>query len=223
MWALNKVSILVFNSLARDRLHCSLARLALYLQCCVQTLKWLFTKYWIVLLFQIVELSIEGLCIPAVNQLLMVCTSRVGKFKYVTNKQLDYSGWIGLLFTKMLLNVLLKVPEALYMGCLWKVTNCSIDQIFFTIRANGFNQCEFLLQTIRCRKEVIITVNCFCWCTRLGLRSDGDCLMYVAVKFLVCNGLSTIPFSSYWHNVTPGVRGWLLGITCMVCNYAYAH
>ena len=131
------------------------------------------------------------MCILAVNQLLMVCIIRVGKFKHVANKQLDYSGRRELLFTKMLLNVLLKMPEASYMGCLWKVTNCSIDQILFTIRANGFNQCEFLLQTIQCRKEVIITVNCFCWCTRLGLRSYGDCLMYVAVKFLVCNGSST--------------------------------
>ena len=139
----------------------------------VQTLKWLVTKHSIVLLFQIVELSIKGLCIPAVNQLLMVCTIRVGKFKYVANKQLDYSGRRELLFTKMLLNVLLKVPEALYMGCLWKVTNCSIDQILFTISC----QCEFLLQTIRCRKELIITVNCFCWCTRIGPRSNGDCLM----------------------------------------------
>ena len=172
-------------------MHCSLARLTLCLQCCVQTLKWLFTKHRIVLLFQIVELSIKGLCIPAVNQLLMVCTIRVGKFKYVANKQLDHSGRRKLLFIKMLLNVLLKVLEASYMGCLWKVTNCSIDQILFTIRVNGFNQYEFLLQTIRCRKEVIITVNCFCWCTRLGLRSYGDCLMCVAVKFLVCNGSST--------------------------------
>ena len=48
--------------------------------------------------------------ILAVNQLLMVCTIRVGKFKYVANKQLDCSGRRELLFTKMLLNVLLKVP-----------------------------------------------------------------------------------------------------------------
>ena len=54
------------------------------------------------LLFQIVELNIKGLCIPAVNQLLMVCTIRVGKFKYVANKQLDYSERRELLFTKML-------------------------------------------------------------------------------------------------------------------------
>ena len=145
-WALDKVSILVFNSLSQD-IDCIAAQLDLH---------YLF---------------------PAVNQLLMVYTSRVGKFKYVTNNQLDYSGRRELLFTKMLLNVLLKVPEASYMGCLWKVTNCSIDQILFTICANRFNQCGFLLQTIRCRKEVIITVKCFCWCTRLGPRSNGDCLM----------------------------------------------
>ena len=63
-----------------------MVRLALCLQYCVQTLKWLVAKHQIVLLFQIVELSIKGLCIPAVNQLLMVCAIRVGKFKYVANK-----------------------------------------------------------------------------------------------------------------------------------------
>ena len=118
-------------------------------------------------------------CCQPTNQLLVVCTIRFGRSKYVANKQLDNSGRRELLFTKMLLNVLLKVPEASYMGCLWKVTNCSINQILFTICANRFNQCGFLLQTIRCRKEVItcITVKCFCWCTRLGPRSNGDCLM----------------------------------------------
>ena len=154
--------MLIFNSLSRD-IDCFAAQLDLHylflsnhrvehqrfvLPCCQPTPRSMYQ-------------------LLVVNQLLMVCTIRVGKFKHVANKQLDYSGRRELLFTKMLLNVLLKMPEASYMGCLWKVTNCSIDQILFTIRANGFNQCEFLLQTIRCRKEVIITVNCFCWCTRL--------------------------------------------------------